>query len=878
MTEARTERTRRLDYRPPAFLVDAVALRFELDPEATLVRSRLELRRNPATTDADAPLHLDGEALALVEARLDGEVLAPERYTLTDAGLTVPGLGERARLEFVTRIAPARNTELSGLYVSQGAYFTQCEAEGFRRITYFPDRPDVLARFTVTVVAPRALPVLLSNGNPAASGDLPDGRHFATWDDPYPKPCYLFALVAGDLVAVRDRFLTRSGRDVALAIWVRRGDEGRCAHAMAALKASMAWDEDAFGLEYDLDVFNIAAVSDFNMGAMENKGLNIFNTKYVLANPESATDDDYEGIERVIAHEYFHNWTGDRVTCRDWFQLSLKEGLTVFRDQSFGADRGSPAVKRIADVRRLRATQFPEDAGPLAHPVRPDTYVAIDNFYTPTVYEKGAEICRMLSRRLGTEGFRRGLACYLSRHDHQAVTIEDFLQALSDGSGIDVTGFLSWYGQAGTPRLEAEESYDPAAKRFVLTLRQKTEPTPGQAEKHPLPIPVATGLLGPDGGELPARLEGENERRTGTRMLLLERAEQRFVFEEVEAPPVPSLLRGFSAPVTQAPMDAERLRFLANHDTDPFLRWDAGQRHAMGVILDLVASVRQGRALRLDPGLVEAQARLLAEAGADPRFTAEALPLPSETVIAGQMEKSDPDAIHTARQYLRRELGRALGRQLLETYRRLAVADDRALDGAAIGRRALRNVCLAMLAAASEDGIALAARQFAEAVNMTDSLAALSALAASDSPERVHALEAFYRRWQGDALVLDKWFAIQAASPRPQTVEDVAALARHPAFEITNPNRVRALAGTFAAANPVRFHTLSGAGYAFLADMVIAVDRRNGQAAARLVGPLCATTRQEPAREALMREQLRRIQATPGLSRFTAEQVARTLG
>jgi aminopeptidase N len=874
----RTTRTYRLDYRPPAFLVDTLTLRFELDPEATVVTSRLHLRRNPAHGEADSPLCLDGEGLTLLEARLDDKPLPAARYTVSATGLTLPGLGNSAVLELVTRIAPAANTELSGLYLSGGAYFTQCEAEGFRRITFFPDRPDVLTRITTTLVAPSTLPVLLSNGNPAAAGTLPDGRHFATWDDPHPKPCYLFALVAGDLVAVRDHFRTRSGRDVPLAIWVRRGDEGRCGHAMAALRASMKWDEDVFGLEYDLDVFNIAAVADFNMGAMENKGLNIFNTKYILADQATATDEDYENIERVIAHEYFHNWTGNRVTCRDWFQLSLKEGLTVFRDQLFGADRGSPAMKRIADVRRLRAIQFPEDAGPLAHPVRPDSYVAIDNFYTPTVYEKGAEICRMLSRRLGADGFRRGLRCYLSRHDHQAVTLEDFLRALSDGSGTDVMEFLAWYGQAGTPLLSAAESYDAKHRRFVLTLCQRTAPTPGQAEKRPLPIPVAVGLLAPDGAELPARLAGEGARRSGTWMLLLEKEAQDFVFEEVETCPVPSLLRGFSAPVQLVNADAERLRFLASHDSDPFVRWDAGQRHAMLVLQDLIAAVQKGQPLHLDGGLLQAQARLLAEADADRRFAAEALTLPAETVIADQMEQADPDAIHTAREFLRRELAQRLAEPLRATYRRLTVPDDCALDGEAIGRRALRNVCLSALAAAGEEGIALAATQFATATMMTDSLAALSVLARTDSPERPEALASFYRRWQKDALVLDKWFAIQAASPRPQTVEEVAVLARHPTFELANPNRVRALVGTFSTANPVCFHAASGAGYAFLAEMVIAVDRLNGQAAARLVGPLCAGNRQQPARQALMREQLRRIQATPGLSRFTSEQVARGLG
>jgi len=866
-----TAETRRLDYRPPAFLVDTVDLRFELDPEATLVRSRLTLRRNPAHGTPAAPLHLDGEALTLLALRLDGAALGANQYALAEDGLTIPGLPDACTLEVETRIAPAANTELSGLYTSGGAYFTQCEAEGFRRITFFPDRPDVMARYTTTIVSNEK--VLLSNGNPGETGRTPDGRRFATWTDPHPKPCYLFALVAGDLIAVRDHFTTRSGRRVQLAIWVRAGDEGRCGHAMQALKHSMAWDEQVFGLEYDLDIFNIAAVSDFNMGAMENKGLNVFNTKYVLAQPETATDADYEGIERVIAHEYFHNWTGNRVTCRDWFQLSLKEGLTVFRDQSFGADMGSPAVKRIADVRRLRATQFPEDAGPLAHPVRPDSYIAIDNFYTATVYEKGAEICRMLHRMLGAEGFRRGMDCYIARHDNQAVTIEDFVHALGDGAGVDLMPFLAWYAQAGTPELTVSDSYDAAAKTFILTLRQATKPTPGQPHKQPLPIPVAMGLLGPDGREWLTRLVGETRPVAGTRVLLLDAAEKQFVFTHVPAAPVPSLLRGFSAPVKLAGLSRDRLRFLATHDTDPFVRWESGQRYAAAVLLDLVA----GHPFVLDEGLAEAQAALLAGASADRQFAAEALALPSEAFIADQMAVVDPDAIHAARQFLRGELARRLAPALRATYTALADPGPYAADGAAIGRRALRNACLAALSVAGAEGVALARAQFDTATNMTDQLAALAALAASDGADRTAALAAFYARWQADDLVVDKWFSIQATSPRAETVADVTALTRHPAYDLRNPNRVRALIGAFSAANQVRFHTASGAGYRLLADTVIALDGLNGQTASRLVGPLGGWRRQDAKRQALMRTELERILASPRLSRLTGEKAGKAL-
>jgi len=866
---------RREDYRPPAFLVDTVALHFDLDAAATLVRARLALRRNPAHGDNAAPLTLDGEALTLLALRLDGTELAADAYTLhPEGGLTLAAVPDAFILETETRIAPEQNTELSGLYVSGGSFFTQCEAEGFRRITYFPDRPDVMARFTVTLAADRATcPILLSNGNPDATGE--DGtKHWARWVDPHPKPSYLFALVAGDLVAVRDTFITRSGRKVALAIWVRRGDEDRCEHAMLALKTAMTWDEDVFGLEYDLDVFNIAAVSDFNMGAMENKGLNVFNTKYVLAKPETATDGDYQGIETVVAHEYFHNWTGNRVTCRDWFQLSLKEGLTVFRDQEFTADQGSRAVKRLADVRRLRAAQYPEDDGPLAHPVRPDSYIAIDNFYTATVYQKGAEVVRMMHTLIGVAGFRRGMDLYVARHDNAAVTIEDFVRALSDGSGKDLSGFVEWYAQAGTPELSASEQYDEAARTYTLTLRQNTAPTPGQPTKRPVPIPVAMGLLGPNGGELPTRLAGETTAAEGTRVLLLTGAEQSFVFEDVAAPPVPSLLRGFSAPVKLAGVPPSRLRFLAAHDSDKFVRWDSLQSYATEAILDDVASAGE---VALDAGLAEALEAILAAAGADPAFAAEALALPSEAYIADQMPVADPDGIHRVRQALRTLIGTRMAEPLRATYDRLGDSGPYRVDGAAIGRRALRNACLVYLAAAGPDGIALARRQFDAQENMTDVLAALYVLADADTPDRAAALAAFHAKWQHDDLVLDKWFAIQAISSRPQAVDEVRALARHPDFDLRNPNRVRSLVGVFSAANQVRFHDASGEGYRFLADIVIALDASNGQTAARLVNPLGAWRRQNSGRRALMRAELERILATPRLSRGTFEKASKGL-
>ena len=863
MTDAAPAATQRLDYRPPAFLIDTVDLRFELDPSATIVRSRLSVRRNPAHPGTD-PLVLDGEALSLVGLRLDGVVLGGNQYTLDERHLTIPDVPDGFVLEVETRLAPDANTELSGLYTSGGSYFTQCEAEGFRRITFFPDRPDVMARFTATVVADREkVPVLLSNGNPTESG-IDGESHWARWVDPHPKPSYLFALVAGDLVAVRDRFATASGREVALAIWVRRGDEDKCDHAMRSLKASMLWDEQVFGLEYDLDVFNIAAVSDFNMGAMENKGLNVFNTKYVLARPDTATDGDYVGIETVIAHEYFHNWTGNRVTCRDWFQLSLKEGLTVFRDQQFSMDQGSAAVKRLHDVRGLRAGQFPEDAGPLAHPVRPDSYIAIDNFYTATIYQKGAEVVRMLHTMIGPEGFRRGMDLYFARHDNDAVTIEDFVAAMSDGGGRDLSGFLAWYAQAGTPQLAMTDIYDAAARRYTLTLEQSCKPTPGQPNKQPLPIPVAMGLLDPAGREIAAQT------------LLLTAEKQDFVFDGIAAPPVPSLLRFYSAPVKLTGVSAERQRFLARHDTDPFVRWESGQGYAMRVLLDLVERHQRGETLVMDAGLLEAWEATLEGADADPAFAAEALTLPQESSVADAMPVVDVVAIHAARAFLRRGLAHALGTKFRAGYDRLTDTGPYAIDGASMGRRSLRNLCLAYLGTGPE-GVALADAQFRAAANMTDVQAALMTLAGTDTPERESALAAFHARWRGDDLVLDKWFAIQATSALPGTLEAVRRLSRHPDYDLRNPNRVRSLAGSFAFGNQLHFHDASGGGYTFLADIIVALDPNNSQTAARMTNPLGAWRRQDVARAALMRAQLERILATPKLSRGTYEKVSKAL-
>ncbi len=869
------------DYRPPAFLIDTVDLVFDLGANDTRVRSRLGIRRNPEAAEHGTPLHLDGEELELLSLALDGEMLGANRYQLpTEGGLILADVPDAFTLDVETRIAPEANTALSGLYMSGGNFCTQCEPEGFRRITHFVDRPDVMARYTTTILADKArFPVLLSNGNPVESGTAEDGRHWAKWVDPHPKPSYLFALVAGDLVAVRDRFTTRSGNEVALAIWVRRGDEDRCGHALASLKKAMRWDEEVFGLEYDLDVFNIVAVSDFNMGAMENKGLNIFNTRYVLAKPETATDIDYQNIEAVIAHEYFHNWTGNRVTCRDWFQLSLKEGLTVFRDQEFSADQGSRAVRRIAEVRTLRAVQFPEDDGPLAHPVRPDSYIRIDNFYTPTVYNKGAELVRMIHTLTGKAGFRRGMDLYIRRHDNHAATIEDFVAAMQEASGVDLGRFKRWYEQAGTPEVSVEDRWDPADASYELTAEQRVPPTPGQPVKEPMLIPLAIGLLDPGGAELPMRLDGEAAGRAGTRVLPLTEARQSFRFVDVPAPPVPSLLRGFSAPVKLKGISLDRLKFLAVHDTEPFARWEAGQQVAARLLLDRIAADQRGDPpAPLDPDLAAALRRTLADGERDPAFAAEALTLPSEAFLADQLAVVDVDAIHHAREAARAALGQALTAELAAAYSKYEDTGPYRIDGASIGRRALRNACLAYLAAADpEQGAALAMAQFEAGRNMTDVLAALTVLADLDRPERATALDRFYQQWAQDPLVVDKWFALQARSSLPQTPERVRELTRHPGFERKNPNRVRALVGTFALANQLRFHAAGGAGYVLLADEVIALDPLNPTTAARLVQPLGAWRRHDPARQALMRRELERVLAAPELSKNTYEMVSKSL-
>jgi aminopeptidase N len=858
------------DYAPPAFLIDAVELDVELFEDHAQVLSRLSISRNPKASDPAAPLVLDAENLEFERAALAGRELAAGDFTLDDEHLRIADAPMRFVLETTCRIRPRKNTTLMGLYAAESGFFTQCEAEGFRRITYFIDRPDVMAKYTVTIHADRErYPVLLSNGNRVGGGEESGGRHWARWQDPFPKPCYLFAMVAAKLDRLEDRFVTRSGRPVQLAIYVDPGKLDQCGFAMQALKRAMKWDEDVFGLEVDLDNYSIVAVGDFNMGAMENKGLNVFNTKYVLARPDIATDADYLAIDRVIAHEYFHNWTGNRVTCRDWFQLSLKEGLTVFRDQEFGADMYSRPVERIREVRGLRSSQFAEDAGPMAHPVRPASYLEINNFYTSTVYEKGAEVVRMIRTLIGASAFRRGMDLYFARHDGQAVTCDDFVQAMADASGTDLSQFKRWYDQAGTPVLEVEAEYDAASRRYALTVRQSCPPTPGQEKKLPFHIPLAVGLVAPDGRDLLAE---------GTRVVSLRSPEEHLVFEDVRTSPVPSLLRDFSAPVIVRYAYTEaQLALLAALDADAFNRWEAGQRLALGIVLRGIEAVQAGRGCEPSQNLVGAMARVLADAQRDPAFAAEMLALPPESYIAEQMAVVDPDAIHAVRDELRRQLALALRAELLAVYRDYAVPAPYSPDAASAGRRALRNAALGFLMELDEPDVrALCVRQLETAGNMTDSFAALTRLANCDCAERAPALEAFYRKWQDEPLVVDKWLAVQSASRLPAALADTRRLMQHPAFNIRNPNKVYALIGAFSG-NQVRFHAPDGSGYAFIADQVIALDAINPQVAARLARGLDRWRKFDPGRQAHARAALERIRDAKGVSKGVLEIASRSL-
>ena len=872
------------DYRVPDFLIDSVDLDISLDRHATRVVAVLQIRPNPLGRP-DAPLRLDGDELALVGASLDDAPLAPSAFAADPSSFTLADPPRRTfALRLETKLDPAGNTRLMGLYRSGSAYCTQCEAEGFRRITYFLDRPDVLATYRVRLEADRAeAPVLLANGNLESVGEGADGRHWAVWNDPFTKPSYLFALVAGDLAHVPDSFTTLSGRRVALGVYVERGREQRASYAMDALKRSMAWDERAFGREYDLDCFNIVAVSDFNMGAMENKGLNVFNDKYVLASPETATDDDYAGIEGVIAHEYFHNWTGNRITCRDWFQLCLKEGLTVFRDQEFSADQRSAPVKRIADVRALKASQFPEDAGPLAHPVRPAVYHEINNFYTATVYQKGAEVIRMLRLLIGAEAFRAGMDLYFSRCDGTAATVEDFLACFAEISGRNLDDFKLWYSQAGTPLLTVRTGHDAARGVFRVEIAQSLGPTPGQSSKSPMTMPIALGLVDPGGGEIALTSSGASEAELRTGVFALEGPRRTLEFTGVARRPALSFLRGFSAPVRVDDDFTEGdLIALLKHDRDSFNRWQALQTLATRLLLQSVAAIRSGSAPVIDAAFIDAYGSVAADALAgriDPAFAALALALPSEADIAREMAANvDPDAIFAARDALRGALGRAHAADLTALYEVMADVAPFRPDAASAGRRALRNGALAMFVAGDMiEGGARAHRQFEQADNMTARLGALTSIASIPGAPRERAFEAFGRRFAAEPLILDKWFALQAQIPETQTLDRVRALMTHHAFSLGNPNRVRALIGGFTA-NATQFNRPDGAGFELLADIVLTLDPTNPQIAARLLTALRSWRSLEPVRQAKGSEALRRIVEQPNLSADVRDIVTRSLG
>ncbi|MFT3929960.1 MAG: aminopeptidase N [Spongiibacteraceae bacterium] len=883
MRDAQPKTIRLKDYRVPDFLIDTTELTFELFEEKTLVRSRLSMRRNPAAENPHAPLCMDGQDLLLRSIKIADRVLAPDEYRLEPEQITIAAVPSQFIFECETEIAPQKNTSLEGLYKSRTMFCTQCEAEGFRKITYFLDRPDVMSVYTVRIEAANNYPVLLSNGNLVETGVLDNDRHFAVWNDPFKKPCYLFALVAGDLAHIEDRFTTMSGRDVTLRIYVEPKDADKCDHAMLSLKHSMRWDEEVYGREYDLDIFNIVAVDDFNMGAMENKSLNIFNTSCVLAVPETTTDVGFQRVEAVVAHEYFHNWSGNRVTCRDWFQLSLKEGFTVFRDAEFSADMGSRTVKRVEDVSLLRTMQFAEDAGPMSHPVRPDSYIEISNFYTLTIYEKGAEVVRMLHVLLGPELFRKGTDLYFERHDGQAVTCDDFVKALEDASGRDLAQFRRWYEQAGTPRLDVDGKYDTEARTYTLTVRQSIPATPGQAQKQPMHIPLAIALLG-DAGALRLQLadsELNAESSDNTELVLdVTQAEQKFIFTDIPEQPVPSLLRGFSAPVKlQFPYSRDDLMFLMSRDSDGFCRWDAGQQLALATLDDMIVAHQRGESASLDQRLIDAYAALLVDAQLDPAMVALMLTLPSEAYLAEVRDVVDVAAIHAARQSARLQIARALREPLLQTYRRNCNAEPYAATAQQIAQRSLKNVCLAYLMALEEtDLVALCVDQFEKSTNMTDRMAALTALVNSkQDAAKARALEQFYARWKDEALVVNLWFQVQATSSVPNTLEAVQQLMQHPAFDIKNPNKVRALIGAFAASNAVNFHRADGAGYRFLADQVITLNALNPQIAARQLAPLSKWKKYPAAAQQMMIAELKRIAAEPNLSRDVYEVVSKSL-
>jgi aminopeptidase N len=883
LTESKHQPIYLADYRPPDYLISLVELTVELDDGCTMVKSRLTISANYDLEKGMRPLVLDGQDLTLKWIRLNGEPLGDDLYQLDEKHLTIPAPSPEMVLELANTIHPDQNTALEGLYKSGDKLCTQCEAEGFRRITWFADRPDVLSRFEVTLIGdPEKYPVMLANGNRIDSGHLDDGRHWVKWQDPFPKPGYLFAMVAGRLSLVEDFYTTVSGCRIALQFFVEPHNLERCGHALESLKKAMAWDEETYGLEYDLDQYMVVAVDDFNMGAMENKGLNVFNSKYVLATPATATDTDYENIEAVIGHEYFHNWTGNRVTCRDWFQLSLKEGLTVFRDQEFSADMTSRPVKRISDVTVLRSHQFPEDKGPMAHPVRTDSYIEINNFYTITVYEKGSELVRMIHTLIGPDAFRRGLQLYLERHDGESATVEDFVAAMAEAGGRELTQFMNWYRQAGTPVVKVRGAHDRANQTFTLTFRQSCSATPGQADKEPFLIPVRIGLLAGDGRQLVLNMVGENgDGGEFSRLLELREEEESFTFKDITAPPTPSLLRGFSAPVKlEYDYSDVELGLLVAHDSDSFCRWEAAQILAVRKIGLLIDAQLHGREMVADQEFIGVYRAVLADRNRlDPAYLAQLLTLPSEGYLAEFCEVIEVEAIHKAREFVRRNLAAALRDDFMACFAENQDNEPYRYDPVLAGRRSLKNICLAYLVTSGDQKAEeLCLEQYRQADNMTDEFAALRNLVHGGSGKGGEVLGSFEKKWQKDSLVMDKWLAVQATVPEPETLAKVKELMNHPAFVFKNPNRVRALLGSFAMGNPVAFNQIDGSGYEFMAGQIIALDRFNPQTAARIGGCFGRWRRFNEARQALVKAQLQRIIRTDKISRDLYEVIARTLG
>ena len=868
----------RKDYKVPSHLIDTTDLYFDLNEDVTIVTNHMHIRKNPASSESGDILVLDGKEQKLVSIKIDNQTILDRRYELTDETLTIVDFPESGELEITTEIKPQDNTVLMGLYKSSGIYCTQCESEGFRRITYFLDRPDVLSKFTTTIAADKkSYPILLSNGNLVDSGDSSGGRHWIKWEDPFLKPCYLFAAVAGDLEFIEDHFVTCSDRKITLRLFCEKGNRDKCFHAMDVLKQAMRWDEEKYGREYDLDLFMILAVDDFNVGAMENKGLNIFNSSCVFARSDTATDAEYGRIAGVVAHEYFHNWSGDRVTCRDWFQLSLKEGLTVFRDQTFSEDMTSQTVSRIEQVQRLRELQFPEDAGPLAHSVRPDSYMEIDNFYTMTIYEKGAEVIRMMRVLLGLEGFRRGMDLYFERHDGQAVTCDDFVKAMEDSNKVDFSQFRLWYSQAGTPALHIEDEYDAVAKEYTLCVTQHCPDTPNQSNKKPMHIPLAVGLLTKEGHDIPLMLKGSDEESSLTHVLSLREKTESFVFTDMPEKPIPSLLRGFSAPVKlDYDYSNENLAFIMAHDSDAFGRWEAGQRYAVRLMLDLIKKIQNKKPLELSAAFVSSFKSVL-ESGIEAALVAQMMQLPTETFLAECMDIVDPDSIFAAREFMMTTLAEKLKSLLMQLYNAEKKPYEYTIT--AVGTRSLKNMSLQYLMRLDEaDVIKLCVQQFDTADNMTDRFAALTALVNSECSEKTAVLDRFYDRYHEDPLMIDKWLRVQALSTAKDTLSRVQKLLEHPAFNIKNPNRTRSLLVNFSRFNPVRFHDISGEGYELLANQIIRLDKLNPHMSARILAPLSNWKRYDGKRQKLMRAELERILLVDKLSKNVYELVSKSMG